>query len=119
MRYPDEILHAANIVEEMEGTEGLLLLPVTNKNTVMLQVALRSLRHDLTNIDVSSFGAQVVTDFTGKPLIYLLDTRDWPEVAEHKLLTILGVVKAGQTPEHLKSVDMPKLDKRRKRDDNG
>lgn len=101
-RRNDDILEAASVVEALEGTDGLLVLPATNRNVVALQIMLRRLFPDLTAAGCDSVDAQIITNLQGQPLLYLIDTRQWPEGAERKLLQAVPAVKAGKVPTNLR-----------------
>ena len=115
MNYDDDILKAAATVEATDGTEGVMVLPATKRNAVTLQLAARAVSRDLAEAGFEELDAQVVTDLAGRALIYLIDTRDWPEQAEHKFLTILGVAKVGVVPNLVSKLDLPMLTRRGKK----
>ena len=104
MNLDDEVLEAATVVEALAGTDGLLVLPANNRNAVSVQVVLRGLARELAGSGSGGVGAQVVCGASGRPLLYLIDTRGWPEEAERRLLRDLPGVKCGSVPPELRRV---------------
>ena len=107
-RISDEQLEAASIIEGMDHTDGLLILPISLRNHVSLQVTIRHLQRELETAGCE-FQTQVVTSNHGQPLLYLIDTRDWPERMEQKLMSAIAAVKAGDTPADLQIMNLPTL----------
>jgi len=108
----DEAVQAAGVIELEPGNEGVILLPATNRTHVALQVAFRAVAPILAKQGFDAIRSDVISNMQGKPLVYMIDTRDWPEEAEERLMTFLNGVKAGKVPVELRGIDLPFLERR-------
>lgn len=109
MSNQDEVLDAAEAVERAPGTAGMSVIVANTMNVASFQVALNLLRNDFSVVGIDASRSQVITNAAGQPLLYLVDTRDWPEQLEHKLFRLVPLFKVGRVPQVMSGVKFQPL----------
>lgn len=101
-----DLVEAVQVIEADAANDGLVVLPATQRNYTALQVTLQRLLPELQErgYEPDPANVQIVQNLAGKPLLFLLDLRRWPEDLERRFLARVSGVKCGLVPERWRGV---------------